>query len=92
MTTQFKNQVSNEVLTTIDALKAYAIEDVTLLKSEGAMSICNTEHGTIHLTFENNVFSCFSSTGYNGYTEHLLVNGTEIQMITLLMCSYTIEA
>lgn len=90
MTTQFKNQVSNEVLSTIDALKLYAVEDVTLVKSEGAMSICNTEHGTMHLTFENDLFSCYATKGYSGFTDQLLVNGTEIQMITLLMCSYTI--
>jgi|TARA_R110000751_G_scaffold192339_2_gene297949 hypothetical protein len=91
MTNQFKNQVSSEVLSTIDALKLYAIEDITLLKSEGGMSICNTEHGTLHLTFENNLFSCYGAKSFNDITE-LLKNGTEIQMITLLMCSYTIEA
>tara|TARA_R110000824_G_scaffold147513_1_gene316966 strand:- start:335 stop:610 length:276 start_codon:yes stop_codon:yes gene_type:complete len=90
MNIEFKNQVSKEVISTIDALKLYAIEDVNLLRREGAMSICNTEHGTIHLTFENNLFSCFTSTGYNGFTDHLLVNGSEIELITLLMCSYTI--
>ncbi len=51
MTNQFKNQVSNEVLSTIDALNAYSIEDVTLLNEEGGMSICNTEHCTMTLTF-----------------------------------------
>ena len=86
MTNQFKNQVSNEVLSTIDALKANAIDDVNVLKSEGAILILNTDHGSMHLSFENDLFFAFIFSPVNGKID-LLQNASEIEMITFLMCN-----
>tara|TARA_R110000803_G_scaffold1191_6_gene3878 strand:- start:466 stop:735 length:270 start_codon:yes stop_codon:yes gene_type:complete len=89
MTTQFKNQVSNEVLSTIDALKSNAIEDVNVLKSHGALGIINTDYGFMHLKFEKNLFSVKIFCPVDGEID-LLKNASEIEMITFLMCNYKI--
>jgi len=99
-----KNQITKEVIETINALTQYAKEDISILKSEGCMSVTGTQHGCIDLTFEktfnsrkfqiNNYFAIGRKRNSNGQIEitKLLSNGTEKQLMELLICSYTIEA
>ena len=80
----------------------YANEDISILKNEGCMSVTGTDHGCMDLTFINDVFSkdfhTYSAIGrkrnLNGKIEitNLLNNGTEKELMELLMCSYIIEA
>ena len=76
-----KNTIANEVRSTINALRSYAIEDTTIAK----------EHGCMDITFDNGMFNCVARKNYTELTT-LLSNGSENEMIALLMTSYVIEA
>ena len=86
-----KNQIANEVITTINALRNYAIEDTTIAKENGCMSVTGTEHGCMDITFDNGMFNCVARKNYTELTT-LLSNGSQNEMIALLMTSYIIEA
>lgn len=90
MTNQFKNQVSKEVIETINQFMQYAMEDVSIAKSQGCLSVTGTEHGCMDITFENGVFNVVGRKNYTDLT-HLLIEGNEREMMTLLMNSYVIE-
>ena len=90
-----KNQITKEVIATINALTQYAKEDISILKSEGCMSVTGTQHGCLDLTIDKNLFSAIGrKRNSNGQIEitSLLNYGTEKEMMELLMLSYTIEA
>jgi len=90
MSNQFKNQVSKEVIETINQFMQYAMEDVSIAKLQGCLSVTGTEHGCMDITFENGVFNVVGRKNYTDLT-HLLIEGNEREMMTLLMNSYVIE-
>ena len=95
-----KNTITKEVIETINALTQYANEDISILEKEGCMSVIDTEHGCMDLTFVRNeeILNTYSAIGRkrnsNGQIEitTLLDKGNYQDLKTLLMCSYTIEA
>lgn len=90
MINHFKNQVSKEVIETINQFMQYAIEDVTIAKNQGCLSVTGTEHGCMDITFENGVFNVVGRKNYTDLT-HLLIEGNEREMMTLLINSYVVE-
>ena len=90
MTNQFKNQVKTETIEIVNQMIECAKEDISIAKTEGCLSVIQTKHGCLDITFENGVFNV---TGRKNYTEltHLLIKGTETELMTLLLTSYVVE-